>query len=119
MASPRTSKEVQIFGSMDYRRWLMQMCDIEWNRNCQKYIYKDERYVDIMEITFRDQKMSSKVLCTFHLFVCLRIMDKNKQMEDKINAFEMWIFQRMFRISHLDRKTNVKVLEMAKAKKHF
>ena len=40
----------------------------------------------------------------------------NKQMEDKINAFEMWIFQRMFRILHLDRKTNLEVLEMAKAK---
>ena len=37
-------------------------------------------------------------------------------MEDKINAFEMWIFQRMFRISRLDRKINVEVLEMAKAK---
>ena len=40
----------------------------------------------------------------------------NKQTEDKINAAEMWIFRRMFRISHLDRKTNVEVLEMAKAK---
>ena len=38
------------------------------------------------------------------------------QIEDKINAFEMWIFRRMFRISHLDRKTNLEVLEMAKAK---
>ena len=37
-------------------------------------------------------------------------------MEDKINDFEMWIFRRMFRISHLDRKTNVEVLEMARAK---
>ena len=37
-------------------------------------------------------------------------------MEDKINAFEMWIFRRMFRISYLDRKTNVEVLEMAKVK---
>ena len=37
-------------------------------------------------------------------------------MEDKIYAFEMWIFQCMFRISHPDRKTNVEVLEMAKAK---
>jgi len=36
----------------------------------------------------------------------------NKQMEDKINAFEMW----MFRISHLDRKTNVEVLEMTNGK---
>ena len=35
-------------------------------------------------------------------------------MEDKINAFKMWIFRSMFRISHLDRKTNVEVLEMAK-----
>ena len=40
----------------------------------------------------------------------------NKQIEDTINAFEMWIFRRMFRISHLDRKTNVDVLEMANAK---
>ena len=37
-------------------------------------------------------------------------------MEDKIYAFEMWIFRRMFRISHLDRKTNIEVLEMVKAK---
>ena len=40
----------------------------------------------------------------------------NKQTEDKINAFEMWIFRRMFRISHLDRNSNVLILEMAKAK---
>ena len=40
----------------------------------------------------------------------------NKQMENKINAFEMLIFRRMTRISHLDRKTNVEVLKMAKAK---
>ena len=40
----------------------------------------------------------------------------NKQMEDKINAFEMWFFRCMFRISHLDRKTKIKVLEMVKAK---
>ena len=39
----------------------------------------------------------------------------DKQMEDKINDFEMWIFRRMFKISHLDRKTNLEVLELAKA----
>ena len=32
-------------------------------------------FIKITETTFRDQKMSGKVLCTFHLFVCLRIMD--------------------------------------------
>ena len=37
-------------------------------------------------------------------------------MEDKINDFEMWIFQCMFRISHLDRKTNVEVLEISMVK---
>ena len=37
-------------------------------------------------------------------------------MKDKINAFEMWIFRHMFRISHLDKKTNVGVLEIAKVK---
>ena len=36
---------------------------------------KNERCVDITEITLRDQKTSGKVLFTFHLFVCLRIMD--------------------------------------------
>ena len=37
-------------------------------------------------------------------------------MEDKINAFAMRISRRMFMISHLDRKTNIEVLKMAKAK---
>ena len=37
-------------------------------------------------------------------------------MEDKINAFEIWIFQHMFRILYLDRETNIEVLEMAKVK---
>ena len=41
----------------------------------------------------------------------------DRQIEDKINAFEMWIFRRMFRISHLDRKAIVEVLEMAKVKR--
>ena len=40
----------------------------------------------------------------------------NKQMEDKIKAFEMWKFLCRFRISHLDRKANEEVLEMAAAK---
>ena len=40
----------------------------------------------------------------------------NEQVEDKIDAFEMWIFQRMFTISHLDRNTNVEILEMAMVK---
>ena len=35
---------------------------------------------------------------------------------DTINAIQMWIFRRMFRISDLYRKTNGEVLEMAKAK---
>ena len=43
----------------------------------------------------------------------------DKQMEDKINACEMWIFQHMFRIAYLDRKTNAEILEMAKVKQHF
>jgi len=36
---------------------------------------RDLRCVNIAEIAFRDQKTSGKMLCTFHLFVCLRIMD--------------------------------------------
>ena len=84
--------------------------------NCQKYINKDERCVDLTEITFRDQKTPGKVLCTFHILYASESWTQNKQMEDKINDFEMWIFRYMFGISHLDRKTTVKVLEMAKAK---
>jgi len=38
----------------------------------------------------------------------------DNQMENKISAFDIWIFGRMFRISHLNRKTNVEVLEMVK-----
>ena len=41
---------------------------------------------------------------------------QNNPMEDKIKFFDMWIFRRMFKISHLDRKTNLEVLEMAKVK---
>ena len=37
-------------------------------------------------------------------------------MEGKNNAFEMWIYRRMFRESQLGRKTNIEVLEMDKAK---
>ena len=40
----------------------------------------------------------------------------HKQMEDTIHAFKIWIFRSMFRISQMDRKTNVDILEMAKAK---
>ena len=43
----------------------------------------------------------------------------DRQIEDKINAFEMWIFRRMFRISYLDRKTNLEVLEWLRRNKHF
>ena len=35
-----------------------------------------------------------------------------KQMEDKINAFEKWIFRHMFTISHLDRKTKVEPISV-------
>ena len=40
----------------------------------------------------------------------------DKQMKDKSNAFDMWIFRCIFKISHLGRKTNLEVLEMAMAK---
>ena len=89
------------------------------NRNGQKYTYRDERCVAITEITFRVQKTSGKALCTFHLLYVSGSWTLNKQMEDRFNTFEMWIFRRMFMISHLDRKTNVEVLEMAKAKQTF
>ena len=43
----------------------------------------------------------------------------DKQMEDKINTFEMWNFRCMYKMSHRNRKTNVEVLEMVKGRKHF
>ena len=61
-----------------------------------------ERCVYLTEITFSDQKTSGKVLCTFTLLYASEPWTLNKQMEDKINAFEMWIFRRIFKISHFD-----------------
>ena len=54
------------------------------------------------------------VLCTF--LYASESWTLNKQMEDKINALEMCIVRCMYSIWYLDRKTNVEVLEMAKAK---
>ena len=67
-----------------------------------------------LHLEIRKRLVGCYVLSTF-LYVS-ESWTLNKQREDKINVFEMWIFRRMFRISHLDRKTNVEVLEIAKAK---
>ena len=67
-------------------------------------------------VIYIHKQIKKNVLSTFLYASELRTLDK--QMEDKINAFKMWIFQCMFKISHLDRKTNVEVLDMAMAKKN-
>ena len=41
----------------------------------------------------------------------------NKQMEDRINAFEMWIYRRIGRTSWKERKTNTEVMAKLKVKK--
>ena len=43
----------------------------------------------------------------------------NKQMEDRINAFEMWIYRRIGRTSWKERKTNTEVMEKLKVKKEL
>ena len=67
-----------------------------------------------LHLEIRKRLVRCYVLSTFLYASESRTLDR--QIEDKINAFEMWIFRRMFRISHLDRKTNVEVLEMAMEK---
>jgi len=84
-------------------------CEIKYQIGIARgYIYKDERCVDIAEITVRDQKTPGKMLYLFSTFLyASESWTLNKQMEDEINAFEMWIFRRMFGLSHLNKKTNV------------
>ena len=50
-------------------------CEIKNGKLIARSIFIDERCVDLTKIKFRDQKMSGKVLCTLHLFICLRVMD--------------------------------------------
>ena len=35
----------------------------------------------------------------------------NKELEDRINAFELWIYRRMLRVSYKDRVTNASIFE--------
>lgn len=44
------------------------------------------------------------------LRVSYRGMELTQRLEDRINAFEMWIYRRMLRISWMDRVTNTEVL---------
>ena len=41
------------------------------------------------------------------------------ELENKLKAFEMWIYRRMFRISYMDKITNDEVLQRAKAKRQL
>ena len=50
--------------------------------NVKKTKTKDERCVDLTEITFRDQKTSGKMLCTFHFLYASESWTLDKQMED-------------------------------------
>ena len=43
----------------------------------------------------------------------------NKAMSKKVNAFEMWCYRRMLKISWKDRITNVEVLQRMHTSLHF
>ena len=43
----------------------------------------------------------------------------NKDLENRINAFELWIYRRMLKISYVDRITNEQVLHMVDEKKNY
>jgi len=43
----------------------------------------------------------------------------NKTMCKKVDAFEMWCYRRMLKISFTDKVTNIEVLKRAKAVLHF
>ena len=49
-------------------------CEIKNQIEIARGTFMKMRYVVITEIAFRDQKTSGKVLCTFHPFVCIRMM---------------------------------------------
>ena len=88
----------------------------ESKRNCQRNIYKDERCVDIMEIVLEIRK--HLVRC-YVLSICLYASESWTLMSRwriKPMLLRCGFFQDMFRILHLDRKTNVELLDMAKMK---
>ena len=43
----------------------------------------------------------------------------DKTREDKINAFEMWVYRKMLRISYTDHVTNEEVLRRVGEKRSF
>ena len=67
-----------------------------------------------LHLDIRKRLVRCYVLSTF--LYATELWTLNKQIEDKITVFEMWIFRHILRILHLDRKTNVEVLEMTKVK---
>ena len=102
----------QVLEQVKKFKYLVQWIKVEGRCECEI-----KNQIEIARSTFikmRDVLTSRKLrleirkrLVRCHiLFTFLYVSESwilNKQMEYKINAFEMWIFRRMFMISHLDR----------------
>ena len=105
---------IDVINHMDSGRW---ECEIKnWIEIARSTFIKmrDVLISRKLHLEIRKRLVRCYVLSTF--LYASESWTLDRQIEDKINAFEMWIFRRMFRISHLDRKTDLEVLEMAKAK---
>ena len=60
------------------------------------------------------RKLSTFVLSTF--LYASETWTLNKDLENRINAFELWIYRRTLKISYVDRITNEQVLHMVDEK---
>ena len=112
MGKPKASKE---------RQWITDngRCDCETKNQIEiarSTFIKMRDVLTSQKLHLEIRKRLERCYVLFTFMYASEPRTLNKQIEDKINAIEMWIFRRMFRISHLDRKTNIEVLETAKPK---
>ena len=67
-----------------------------------------------LDVGLRKRLIRCYVLSTF--LYASETWTLNKDLESRINAFELWIYRRMLRVSYADRITNVRIFEMVKDK---
>ena len=81
--------------------------------DCEKHIHEDERYLASSYLSLGLKKRMVKCYKWPALLHGCETWTVATEQENRMEAFEMWIYQRMFRISYLDRITNEEVLHRA------
>ena len=89
------------------------------DRNCLECLYQTEKHLNIKrtQLSLKKRLVHCYVLSTF--LYASESWTLNKQIEDRINALEMWIYRRMLKVSYTDRVSSEEILRRVGGKRNL